>query len=172
MWFSSLFWHLAYLVWFLLSVNTFKTGQAGCVQSRPVPNRYRVALYRSALYRFGTEPLMKINELCAISWQWLWIRVDVPVAHWLRIRADNLYLFNDLSASIIRSSVCHRRSCGMSTRICSLSRGKWLRIRVDVLTIRLPVFVAHGLKIRSDVPEVRLPVSIAHVLQIRANKRS
>jgi len=43
----------------------------------------------------------------------------------------------------------------MSTRICSLPQGQWLRIRVDVLTIRLPVFVSHGLKIWADV----LPVS-------------
>jgi len=78
--------------------------------------------------------------------QWLRIRVDVPVAHWLRIRADNFYLFYDLSARIVRSSVCHGRSCGTSTRICSLPWGKWLRIWVDVLTIHLPVFVAHGLK--------------------------
>jgi len=65
-------------------------------------------------------------------------------SHWLRIRADNFYLFNDLS-------VCHRRSGVTSTRICSLPRGKWLRIRVDVLTIRIPIFVAHGLEIPADV---------------------
>jgi len=95
--------------------------------------------------------------------QWLRIRVDVPVAHRRRIRADNFFLFNDLSARIVRTSVCRGRSCGTSTRICSLTWGKWLRIRVDVLMIRLPIFVAHGLK---------LPVSIARVLQIRANKGS
>ena len=39
--------------------------------------------------------------------QWLRIRVDVPVAHWIRIRADNFYLFNDLSACIVRTSVCY-----------------------------------------------------------------
>ena len=80
--------------------------------------------------------------------------VTLPVAYWLRIRADSFYLFNDLSARIVRTSVCHRRSCSTSTRICSLPREQWLRIRVDVLTIRLPVFVAlaHGLKIRADVP--------------------
>ena len=43
------------------------------------------------------------------------------------------------------------------------------KIRVNVLTIRLPVFVAHGLKIRADIPLVRLPVSIARVLQIRVD---
>jgi len=91
------------------------------------------------------------------SRQWLWIPVDVPVAHWLRIRADNFYLFNDLSARIVRTSVCHRRSCSTSTHICSITYGKWLRIWVDVLTIRLPVFVAHGLKKWADVP-VRLPM--------------
>jgi len=37
--------------------------------------------------------------------QWLRILVDVPVAHWLPIRADNFYLFNDLSARIVRTSV-------------------------------------------------------------------
>ena len=73
---------------------------------------------------------------------------------------QNFYLFNDLFARIVRTSVCHRRSCGTSTRICSLTRGKWLQIRVDVLTIRLPVSVPHAL----------MPVSIARVLQIRANK--
>jgi len=78
--------------------------------------------------------------------KWLKIRVDVPAAHWLRIRADNFYLFNDMSARIVRTSVCHRRSCGTSTRICSLTRGKWLRMWVDVLTIHLSVFVVHGLK--------------------------
>ena len=82
--------------------------------------------------------------------QWLRIRVDVPVAQWLRIRADSFYLFNHLSPHIVRTLVCHRRSCGTFTRICSLPRGKWLRIQVDVLTIRLPVFIAHGLKIRAD----------------------
>jgi len=66
------------------------------------------------------------------SGQWLQIRVNVPVAHWLRIRADDFSSFNDLSARIVRTSVCHRRSCGTSTCICCLIRGKWLRIRVDV----------------------------------------
>jgi len=83
--------------------------------------------------------------------QWLRIPIDVTVAHWLRIRADNFYLFNDLSACIVRTSVCRQRSCGTSTRICSLPRGQWLWIQVDVLTIHLPVFVAHGLKIRADI---------------------
>ena len=55
--------------------------------------------------------------------QWLRIRVDVHVAHWLRIRADNFYLLNDLSSRIVRTSMCHRRSCGTSTHICSLPRG-------------------------------------------------
>jgi len=31
--------------------------------------------------------------------QWLWIWVDVPVAHWLWIRADSFYLFNTLNAT-------------------------------------------------------------------------
>jgi len=65
------------------------------------------------------------------------------------------HLFNDLSARIVRTSVCHRRSSGTSTRICSLTRGKWLRIRVDVLTI--PVFVAHGLNIRAYEPRIYSP---------------
>jgi len=42
-----------------------------------------------------------------------------------------IYLYNDLSARIVRTSVCHQRSCGTSTRICSLPRGQWLRIRVS-----------------------------------------
>jgi len=41
--------------------------------------------------------------------QWLRIWVDVPVAHWLRIQADSFNLFNDLSAHIVGTSVCHRR---------------------------------------------------------------
>ena len=82
--------------------------------------------------------------------QWLQIRVDVSVAHWLRIRADIFYLYNDLSACIVRTSVCHRRSCGMSARISSLPWGQWLRIRVDVLTIRLPLFVVRVLQIRTN----------------------
>ena len=32
---------------------------------------------------------------------------------------ENFYLFNDLSARIVRTSVCHRRSCGASMHICS-----------------------------------------------------
>jgi len=92
--------------------------------------------------------------------QWLRIQVDVPIAHWLRIRAANFYLFNDLSAHIVRTSVCHWRSCGTSTHICSLPRGQWIRIRVDILTIHLPVFVAHELKIRADVPPVGMSARI------------
>jgi len=110
------------------------------------------------------EPCTGHTGRSGLNKQWLRIRVDVRVAHWLRIRADNFYLFNDLFARIIRTSVWRRRSCGTSTRICSLTRQKWLRIRVDVLTIRLPVFVAHGLQLRA--------VSIARVLQIWANKGS
>jgi len=49
------------------------------------------------------------------------IRVDVSVAHWLRIRVDNLYLFNDLSARIVRTSVCHRRSCCTSTHVWGMT---------------------------------------------------
>jgi len=70
--------------------------------------------------------------------QWLRILVDVAVAHWLRIRADNFYLFNDASARIVRTLVCLPPNVlRTSAHICSLSRGQWLQIRVDVLTIRL-----------------------------------
>jgi len=47
-----------------------------------------------------------------LDWQWLRIWVDEPVAHWLRIRADNFYLFNDLSTRIVRTSARHWRFCG------------------------------------------------------------
>jgi len=64
--------------------------------------------------RVGTR-----GNMCKLQKR-LRIRVDVPVGHWIRIRADNFYLFNDLSACIVRTSVCYRRSCDTSTRICSL----------------------------------------------------
>jgi len=38
-------------------------------------------------------------------WHWLQIRVDLLLACGLQIRADKFYLFNDLSACIVRTSV-------------------------------------------------------------------
>jgi len=52
-------------------------------------------------------------------WRWLRIRVDIPVAQWLRIQADDFYLFNDLSARIVR-----------------------LQSATEGLAVRLPVSVA------------------------------
>jgi len=55
------------------------------------------------------------------------------------------------------SASCPVTSCGMSAHICSLTRGKWLRIWVDVLIIRLPIFVAHGLKIQATFARIYSP---------------
>ena len=53
-----------------------------------------------------------INNTTLQTW------VDVHVAHWLGIRTDSFYLFNDLFADNVRTSV-YQKSYGTSACICS-----------------------------------------------------
>jgi len=115
------------------------------------------------------QPLWQKHTIKLTIRQWLRIREDIPVAYWLRIPADNFYLFNDLSARIVRTSVCHRRSCGTSTRICSLTRE--MATNTGRHTYLLPICSTRA-KDKRRRTKVRLPVSVALVLQIWANKGS
>jgi len=114
------------------------TKSPGTLCSTGDPTDYKCRRRRRITCSVFRHVIHRLRAACLrcpeIHRQWLRIWVDIPVAHWLRIWADNFYLFNDLSPRIVRTSACHRRSCSTSTCICSLTRGKWLQIRVDIRT--------------------------------------